>query len=860
MHSGRPVSVPITVDGGADDCAARPLTFGIPFPPGALVDPSSLRLRVSGCDGALPLQVRVTAAWPDGSIRWLLIDSVLPALRTDAPQLCLESELGGSTARSSAMTVESDGGRIRVATGAALFALPAAGPRFDDLEVDGPSGRASVRFEFLDRAGERREAVVNRCDVEEVGPVRTTIAVRGGFRGTAFRFTARFCFFAEQAWMRVRATIENPRRARHRRGSWDLGDRGSLVFRDFSVAVSWPADAAAIHGGAVTGEGVRRCARSWTLHQASSGGENWRSPNHRDARGILPLPFRGFRLRADDAEHSGARAEPIAGVSFARFGIAVAAEDFWQNFPKALEIDRRSLRLRLFPRQSAPFELQGGEHKTHTFWLDFGAEWRDGAAPLRWAHAPTSARAPAEWYAVAGAAPLLTAAEVRPVFADILRRAARGDTSLAARREIIDEYGWRNYGDLFADHEGRFYQGPAPVISHYNNQYDVIYGALLQYLWSGDTAWRDVALPLARHVVDIDLYNTTEDRPAYSGGLFWHTEHYRDAATATQRSYSAANRPSRFASHGGGPSAENNYTSGLLFLYYLTGEPRAAEAVRQLADWVIAMDDGARNILGLIDDGRTGWATRTVDSHYHGPGRGAGNSLDAVLDAWLLTGERAYLDKADEIIQRVVHPSDDIERNELRDIERRWSYLIFLRTLARYLELKGGCDQVDDRYAYARSSLLHYAGWMRANETPYLERREQLEYPTEAWPALDLVKANVMRAAAAHAGAAAARELAAAADAIADRGYRDLAAFETRDSVRAISHLAREALADACWRRDGIVPRPAPAMQVTPPPHPRFETQRERVRQLLLQPTAWPRIGLRLLRPSTWRRVRFARP
>ena len=70
-----------------------------------------------------------------------------------------------------------------------------------------------------------------------------------------------------------------------------------------------------------------------------------------------------------------------------------------------------------------------------------------------------------------------------------------------------------------------------------------------------------------------------------------------DASTATHRSYASANRPSPISSYGGGPGAEHNYTSGLLLYHYLTGDRRAREAVIQLSDWVIAMDDGAQTVL-----------------------------------------------------------------------------------------------------------------------------------------------------------------------------------------------------------------------------------------------------------------------
>lgn len=45
---------------------------------------------------------------------------------------------------------------------------------------------------------------------------------------------------------------------------------------------------------------------------------------------------------------------------------------------------------------------------------------------------------------------------------------------------------------------------------------------------------------LARHLVDIDIYHTDQDEPRFNGGLFWRTEHYTDAETATHRAYSTS--------------------------------------------------------------------------------------------------------------------------------------------------------------------------------------------------------------------------------------------------------------------------------------------------------------------------------
>src|SRR5207249_3164960 len=107
-----------------------------------------------------------------------------------------------------------------------------------------------------------------------------------------------------------------------------------------------------------------------------------------------------------------------------------------------------------------------------------------------------------------------------------------------------------------------------------------------------------------------------------------------------------------------------------------------------LSDWVLRMDDGRLNFMGWLDAGPTGQASSTTEPNYHGPGRGAGFSVNAVLDGWLLTGRMGYLNKAEELIRRCIHPADDIAARDLLNTEKRWSYTVFLTSLARYLRLK----------------------------------------------------------------------------------------------------------------------------------------------------------------------------
>src|SRR5262249_42773682 len=218
------------------------------------------------------------------------------------------------------------------------------------------------------------------------------------------------------------------------------------------------------------------------------------------------------------------------------------------------------------------FELQGGERKNHTLCLQF-EPGEDRPPGLDWVYHPAAVRPEAAWLDSTRALPRLVPepSEARRNLDDLRAEAL---PVYFANREKVDEYGWRNFGDLFADHEQAYYRGPEPLISHYNNQFDSVWGFLLHYLRTGDRRWRDLGDALARHVADIDIYHTQADRAIYNGGLFWFTDHYLHAHTSTHRTYSRANQPPG-ASYGGGPSTCHLFTSGLLLHHYLTGDPDA---------------------------------------------------------------------------------------------------------------------------------------------------------------------------------------------------------------------------------------------------------------------------------------------
>jgi hypothetical protein len=427
--------------------------------------------------------------------------------------------------------------------------------------------------------------------------------------------------------------------------------------------------------------------------------------------------------------------------------------------------------------------------------------------------------------------------------------AVQGERSLFAKREVIDEYGWRNFGDVYADHENAHYSGPKPVISHYNNQYDLVYGLLVKFARSGDARCLELARDLARHVIDIDVYHARDDKAAYAGGLFWHTDHYADAHRATHRTYSKDHPRARAKQpYGGGPSNEHDYATGLLFYHYLTGCPRAREAVLGLAQWVIDMDDGTKSPLALVDRSPTGFASSTFSPDYHGPGRGAGNSICTLLDAFVLAGEKRHLAKAEELVRRCVHPGDDPASLGIGDPESRWSYLVFLQALGKHLDVKAERREFDDAFEYSRASLVAYAGWMLEHETPYMQVLDRVEYPTETWPAHDLRKSVVFDYAAEYGP----RERCGAFRQAAERYYAEaiagVASFETRTCTRPLAVLLQNGALRSAFRAGVRGPGdPSPFEERKFPERAPFVPQKERVKRLLKSPGGILRLAASLL-------------
>ena len=716
-------------------------------------------------------------------MKWVLFDFQISigAKNEKTLQVKENSQNRESVHQNGGMAIKDSASQLHIDTGKAEFFINKnVFKPFDQVHCNGVQllDSRECATVLLDDGSILHQPVIQSISTETHGALRCTIKLEGRFESTEGRgfanFVSRIHFYKGLSTVKIDFTLHNPNAATHPGGLWDLGDPGSVLFNDLSIQMAlqtpnrsqihWKSQP---HASFTSSE-----AQSLTIYQDSSGGENWRSINHVNRDNEVRNSFRGYRVTEEgQIIEENHRAQPTLCVGDGERSVSGGVGYFWQNFPKALKAEKNRLIMGLFPKAyNDLYELQGGEQKSHTLYFHFNGMSGGAHHALDGIASPLIPVVSPRCLASSRVFPYLIPDEEsgeKKVLA-LMNSAVEGENTFFKRREIIDEYGWRHFGEFYADHEavGREDDDDKPFISHYNNQYDGIYGTLIRFAASGNPKWFLLADQLCRHVKDIDIYHTDKDRPEYNHGLFWHTEHYIQAETATHRCFSRRHANKRDLSfYGGGPSLSHLYATGLLYHYYMTGEETSKEAVMELAGFVLKnMDMEAtitnscvKTVKRLVKKlSNIGKKEPLVDLNkvygLDGPGRASGNGLSTLMDAWALTNDARYLDAAESLIVTCISPEDDIEKRDLLDVENRWMYTVFLQAVGKYLDLIHGSKKSRPVFEYARRSLNHYADWMLEHEYPYLEKPEKLEFPNETWAVQDIRKANVFLVAARYAG------------------------------------------------------------------------------------------------------------
>jgi hypothetical protein len=749
-----------------------PIRLGVPFSRGTSVS-SCKNLQVfSPGDIALQSVVTPIALWNDGTVKWAKVELLIDSF-TEVP-LFLKQDVNSISCGTISLGLDSTISRcIRVDRGQLVFPRGVRSSLTSNIdgdssselivavEISGAWGSTLVDFTCNDQgAGFTKDALgveynANATFTVPSLPLPIELQLRG-----KYWVTGQIDFVC---------AVTNPNPADHPGGNWDLGNKGSFYFHDLTLKLTLQGDSG--RSDLVVREsfdGDLKTARdSIELFQASSGGQNWNSSNHIDRNRKVPMSFRGYRISLDGRESTAERAKPYVAVESDGITLAVACNRFWQNFPIAVRANGKKIEVGLMPKESGyEHELQGGEQKT----FEFAAYLGDAPAaslPLDGYLSDPYAVIDREFLESTGVVDEKSLGPLRDspgvLYEQLVRQAIEGPDSFFVKREKIDEYGWRHYGDVYGDHEAVYHKGATPMVSHYNNQYDCVQGFFYQFMRTGDPRWYEQMIAMANHAWDIDTYHTNQDKLLYNGGLFWHTYHYADADTGTHRSYprsllqenhfesgkdldslgKTGAKLKKVYGKGGGPAASQNYSTGWMYAYYLTGDSRYRQAAINAADYVIHIEDGSKTPFRWLSNHSTGYST--CSSHdYHGPGRASANSTLALLTGYELTADRKYLDMAIALMRRTVHPEQNLDRLDLLNAELRWFYTMYLQALCRLIDVLAPQQNQRDDLLYAVASLMHYARWMLKHERPILDTPEKLQYPTETWAAQDIRKWHVL--------------------------------------------------------------------------------------------------------------------
>lgn len=622
-----------------------PVTCGIPFAPGTLSDLENLRLLQRTADGKemeTPCQARTQAKWPDGSVRWALLDfqaNLNRNLSADAPWATYEIEYGlavrrrPATAEEGPLRVEDTPAAVRVMTGPLLVEVPR-----DTLVVPGrlflrdeTTGKydpvivsdddAVVILEDLD--GTRYQGEVDTVGVEEAGPERAVVRVEARHLAPdgrqLFRSVFRVYAYRGQPFVRLLHTFENDNIAE------TFTTIRSLTLRT-GHALSQPQVAEFM------GERVPLADSSTRLSVLQELDSNYLyKTNNSDA----------------PVAHEGRCSGSIAVEDETGLGVAIRLRNFWQNYPKGLAAEPGALEIGICPplrpetfRPGHPdedrlyyylvggvYRLKHGVARTHEM-LFACYRGKDGRAATQALvglfESPPVVRMPPEVYIQSQAINEVAAKDSQrfPSYEGWVEDALE---SVLAEREYWRDYGMLNFGDWYG--ERRYNWG--------NMEYDTPLGFLTEYLRGGDTRFFRLAEQAARHLSDVDTCHYAAD-----SSIIWGQYHHCIGHVGDY--YPRAYRTPAM----GFPRIEHDHTwvEGLFLFSLLTGDQRI---------WESAIGT-ARRIGGA-----------GVNDFDYLNGRDAGWPLIHLMAGYHATGGRFFLNGAKVIVERALErqrPSGGWER------------------------------------------------------------------------------------------------------------------------------------------------------------------------------------------------------
>ncbi|WP_395344610.1 hypothetical protein PN836_007550 [Ningiella sp. W23] len=794
----------------ADITKWHSFNFGFPVPQSQKLSVDTQLAVVDAQQNRISANIEAVGFWPNGTIRWVSVEISLSPGALCGDYFLVQTEISSQTSNQS-LIESKDGVDISLAYGElniakhrfmslsfrsladkpihSNFCLALSDVHADilsllaqnDGDIDGDNNApqtevnaANWQLESVNTsiANHQNQNAANCHKIEQYAhyvliPSSSDSNDNAGSSGTMTKrinLKAEVTIWTKENVVDLHFSIHNPLAVHEHSGKWDLGDLNSIQLKHLSIDGRIEG---VEHQTLILDDKAYSGFESAHLTQHSSGGENWNCANHVEADNKVRLEDPSAALtitdKAEKRSYDCGRASPAL-----KFGGSEQAENnsliilpvhFWEKFPSALDLIQASNKATSanlqYMQTGTILELQAGETKSHRLLLGIGNSELSAKVP--------PVKLNTEHFCDAKVLPWFDQYLLQDDLQNMINKGLDGESNFFAKREALDEFGWRNYGDIYADHEAHKFDGKLPFISHYNNQYDPLYSFYKQFMLSGEISWKSLADDLLDHTLNIDIYRTELDKPDYNNGLFWHTDHYVQACTATHRTYSKYQASGVYSNHAGsgGPGPHHCYPSGLALSYFLTADRRAKETVLNMAQWMANIYESDGSLLGkllqlknaqyvkvpfknklLLGTG-TGTTRNSITNQYP-LDRGTGNYLNVLLDAYDVSLDEHYLSEAERVIVCTIDSDDKLSDGRFDDIEGTWFYTVFLQAVAKYLYILGAMKLSRPAAQTILSTFLHYIDYILQHEKLYLDQADKLEYANDTWTAQDIRKVQLL--------------------------------------------------------------------------------------------------------------------
>lgn len=525
--------------------------FGIPFKKGVL---TTVRGSITDMGGAVyPSDLRPTAYWDDGSIRWLFVRGMVDLPENAGVDYYFDTD---QDERGDFSPVTVSGNCIE--TGSLKVFLSEEENRiFDSISFMGREYDSScISHPILtDTEGILYDFKIDRWHIKEDSPICTVITGEGSHINggqSVYKARVNLTFYAEKDWFELGYQIINTTDKPLGIKSLVIQHRHHKKSTRNTVAISNR------QTKFLTGERVEK---------------------------VIDADY----LQYDANEHN---AEVFYGVFFADSadddsGLCATVFQAQQNFPKALCADENGFLVKLVPENVVDIVMESGMAREQKILFHF-----HGNEDLQ---------------SLNNRSTIYEMPDRPAISPQVFRESGVFEDIFCDKTDFGIEIFLTGKADEHARCYGILHWGDAPDMGYTNqgrgkgelvwtnNEYDYPHACALMYARTGIRRYMDYVLVSGRHWMDVDICHYSED-PLQLNGQWEHTNgHCKNGVIA----------------------CSHQWVEGLLDYYHLTGDIEAYHAAIGIGENVIRLlETPVFQKSGQVSARETGWALRTLVALY----------------------------------------------------------------------------------------------------------------------------------------------------------------------------------------------------------------------------------------------------